>query len=173
MKRTICIAGLAIASLTIGPVAAASCDITETNCWINGGNCNIKFKNRTGDSGGSDGESNLNQTSSAQTVTVKAKDSSNDKTGNKLDIVAGASKTMNIEKKAKKDFDYIQFESADFGSVNASKMKCADVIAVLNGNGTCKVFHGAVTNDAGAVAWYIGYQCDSGNVGGPNDATAR
>lgn len=173
MKHLIKLTSLALIGLTFPIAAQASCDISQTKCWINDGNCNIQFKNRTGDSGGSDGDSNLNQTSSAQTITVKAKDSDNDKTGNKLNIVAGASKTMNIEKKAKKDFDYIHLSSADFGSVNASTMSCEDVIAVLNGNGTCKVFHGAATNDAGAIAWYLGYQCDGGNIGGPKDASAR
>ncbi|MEL6831032.1 MAG: hypothetical protein AAFO63_12950 [Pseudomonadota bacterium] len=173
MTRISIYAGLVLACACLVPSAAAQCDITQTKCWINGGKCNIEFKNKTGDSGGSDGSSNLNQTSSAQTVTIKAKDSSNDKTGNKLNIIAGASKTMNIEKKAKKDFDYIQLSSADFGAVNASKMSCEDVQAVLNGNGTCKVFHGAVTNSASAIAWYIGYQCDGGKVGGPTDAKAR
>ena len=173
MQKVLSCAGLALISLAIAPVAGASCDISQTDCWINDGKCNIQFKNRTGDSGGSDGDSNLNQTSSAQTITVKAKDSHNDKTGNKLNILAGASKTMNIEKKAKKDFDYIHLSSADFGQVNSSKISCEEVIEVLDGNGTCKVFHGAVTNDASAIEWYLGYQCDGGNVGGPTDAKAR
>nr|WP_070960705.1 hypothetical protein [Hyphomonas sp. Mor2] len=173
MKHLISKAGLILACIALAPTASATCDITQTKCWINDGKCNIKFKNKTGDSGGSDGTSNLNQTSSAQTITVKAKDSSNDKTGNKLNILAGASKTMNIEKKAKKDFDYIMLESADFGSVRSSKISCEEILEVLDGNGTCKAFHGAVTNSAGAIAWYIGYQCDGGNVGGPNDAIAR
>ncbi|MEM6555238.1 MAG: hypothetical protein AAF642_05145 [Pseudomonadota bacterium] len=173
MTRFLPIAALALTSLTLAPTAIAACDITQTKCWVNGGKCNIQFKNKTGDSGGSDGDSNLNQTSSAQTITVKAKDSSNDKTGNKLNIVAGASKTMNIEKKAKKGFEYIQLESADFGQVNYSRMSCEEVQAVLNGNGTCKAFHGAVTNSASAISFYIGYQCDGGNVGGPKDASVR
>ena len=173
MTRFLPIAALALTSLTLAPTAFAACDITQTKCWVNGGKCNIQFKNKTGDSGGSDGDSNLNQTSSAQTITVKAKDSSNDKTGNKLNIVAGASKTMNIEKKAKKGFEYIQLESADFGPVNYSRMSCEEVQAVLNGNGTCKAFHGAVTNSAGGIACYFGYLCDGGNVGGPKDASVR
>ncbi|MEM9179294.1 MAG: hypothetical protein AAGA89_06265 [Pseudomonadota bacterium] len=173
MTRFITLSALALTSLALAPVASATCDITQTKCWINGGKCNIQFKNKTGDSGGSDGDSNLNQTSSAQTITVKAKDSHNDKTGNKLNIVAGASKTMNIEKKAEKNFDYIQLESADFGEVRSSRMSCEEVQAVLNGNGTCKAFHGGIANNAGAIAFYIGYQCDGGNVGGPKDASAR
>ena len=78
MKHLFMAAGLSLATALAAPVASATCDITQTKCWINGGKCNIQFKNRTGDSGGSDGTSNLDQTSSAQTITVKAKDSSND-----------------------------------------------------------------------------------------------
>ncbi|MEO1323241.1 MAG: hypothetical protein AAFV59_09570 [Pseudomonadota bacterium] len=173
MKRLFSGASCALAAFMLAPAASATCDITQTRCWINGGNCNIEFKNKTGDSGGSDGSSNLNQTSSAQTITVKAKDSSGDKTGNKLNIYAGASSTMNIEKKYKKGFEKIQISSTDLKGVNSSTMSCEEVIAVLEGNGTCKVFHGAVTNSASAIAWYLGYQCDGGNVGGPTDASDR
>ena len=165
MTRFLPIAALALTSLTLAPTAFAACDITQTKCWVNGGKCNIQFKNKTGDSGGSDGDSNLNQTSSAQTITVKAKDSSNDKTGNKLNIVAGASKTMNIEKKAKKGFEYIQLESADFGPVNYSRMSCEEVQAVLNGNGTCKVFHRKNSGDKTGPPFRLGVQCDGGNIG--------
>ena len=166
---------VAIASMAVltVPAASATCDITQTKCWTNGGKCNIQFKNKTGESGGSDGTSNLNQTSSAQTITIKAKDSNGDKTGNKLNIYAGASSTMNIEKKYKKGFDKIQISSTDINMVNSVNMSCEEVIAVLEGNGTCKVFHGVVTNSASSIAYYLGYQCDGGNVGGPSNASAR
>ncbi len=173
MKHLFSGASCALAAFMLAPAASATCDITQTRYWINGGKCNIQFKNKTGASGGSDGSSNLNQTSSAQTITIKARDSSGDKTGNKLNIYAGASSTMNIEKKYKKGFEEIQISSTDLKGVNSSTMSCDEVIEVLEGNGTCKVFHGAVTNSASAIAWYLGYQCDGGNVGGPTDASAR
>lgn len=52
------------------PVAQATCDISQTKCALNGGKCNIHFKNRTADFGGSDGSSNLNQSSATQAVVV-------------------------------------------------------------------------------------------------------
>jgi len=156
-------------SAVAAPTAIAACDISGTKCAVNGGKCNIKFRNRTGDSSGSDGSSGINQRSSAQTVVIKARKSNGNKAGNKLSIAAGASKTMNMDKKANKDFQDIQISSQDFGSF-ATKvtMSCQDVKAVLNGNATCKVFHGQVKVSRGEFDYYLGYQCDSGNVGGPD-----
>lgn len=153
------------------PVADAQCDISQTKCALNGGKCNIKFKNKTGDSGGSDGSANIDQRSSAQTVVVTARKANKNKAGNKLQIIAGASKTMNLDKKAKKEFEDIKIASQDL-PVSPSQMSCEDVQAVLNGNGTCKIFHGKKSNAYGSITWYLGYQCDGGNVGGPDDATA-
>ena len=145
------------------------CDISDTKCAVNGGKCNIKFRNRTGDSSGSDGSSTINQRSSAQTVVVKAKKSNGNKAGNKLQIPAGTSKTMNIDKKANKDFQDIQISSQNNGfGVEKVTMPCKDVKAVLNGNGTCKVFHGQRQRSKGEYSFYLGYQCDGGNVGGPD-----
>jgi pectate lyase len=172
MERLIASASLILVSTMLSPIASATCDITQTKCWVNGGNCNIKFKNRTGDTGGSDGSSNLNQSSSAQTVTVKARKANKDKAGNKLTIIAGTSDTMNIEKKAKKKFVDIQL-SPSVSGINSTVMSCEDVQAVLDGNGTCKVFHGYVSNSSTKVERYLGYQCDGGNVGGPKDASTR
>jgi len=163
---------VALATAFLSPAALAQCDISQTKCALNGGKCNIKFKNRTGDTGGSEGGTNINQTSSAQTVAVKAMLNDGTKAGNKLNIPAGSSKTMNIEKKAKKNFDYIEVRSADIRMVKSSHMSCADIKAVLNGNGTCKAFHGGKSSQSGAFTFYIGYQCDGGNVAGPTDATS-
>lgn len=155
------------------PMASAACDISDTKCAVNGGKCNIKFKNRTGDTNGSDGSSNISQTSSAQTVVVKARKGDGSKAGNKLTIVAGASNTMNIGKKANKNFSDVQIASDAYGGVvYPATMSCDDVKAVLNGNGTCKVFHGQKTKGA-TVNYFLGYQCDGGNVGGPTDAHVR
>lgn len=94
-------AALLGAGLLTTPIASAACDISDTKCAKEGSKCNIKFRNKTADSGGSDGSSGLNQTSSAQTVLVKAIDESGNRLGNKLQIIAGANKTTNVEKKAK------------------------------------------------------------------------
>ncbi|MEO1659937.1 MAG: hypothetical protein AAFR51_03030 [Pseudomonadota bacterium] len=160
---------LVFAAILTAPIASAACDISQTKCALNGGKCNIHFRNRTGDAGGSDGTSGLSQTSSAQTIIVKARDPSGNPTGNSLHIVAFSNKTMNITKKThkKNGFKTIKLASQDFGAQIASaSISCDEVIAVLNGTGICKVFHGHTNtgqNDGDA----IGYQCDGGNVGGP------
>lgn len=169
LASAMCLAAGALAA----PMASATCDISDTKCALDGSKCNIHFKNRTGDSGGSDGSSNINQTSSAQTVVVKARKDNGDKAGNKLTIVAGAKNTMNFNKKADKNFEDVLISSQAYsGAVKSVAMSCEDVKAVLNGNGTCKIFHGQKSKSA-TVKFFLGYQCDSGNVGGPTDAYVR
>ena len=75
---------------------------------------------------------------------------------------------MNIEKKANKDFQDIRLSSKTASETVAdTNMSCADVKAVLNGNGTCKVFNGFEKTRAGVPAYRLGYQCDGANVSGP------
>lgn len=162
-----------MAAALAAPIASATCDISDTKCAVDGSKCNIHFKNRTGDTGGSDGSSNIDQTSSAQTVVVKARKDDGNKVGNKLTIVAGAKNTMNIGKKAKNNFEDILISSQAYsGAVKSVSMSCEDVKTVLNGNGTCKIFHGQKAKGA-TLKFFLGYQCDSGNVGGPTDAYVR
>lgn len=64
--------------------------------------------------------------------------------------------------------------SQDFSNpVQGVAIPCEDIQTILNGTGTCKIFHGIKAKKSGQKSRYLGYQCDSGNVGGPNDATAR
>ena len=157
-----------LSGLMAAPLASAECDISETKCALNGGKCNIHFKNRTGAAGGSDGSSSLDQRSAAQAVEVKAIDEDGDRVGNKLVIQVSSSKTMNITKKDNKGFDRIRITSQ-----NAPKMyqgvtiSCAHIIETLNGSGTCKIFQGTWT-PGGSNKGRLGYQCDGGDVGGPN-----
>ncbi|MEL6859372.1 MAG: hypothetical protein AAFO74_13375 [Pseudomonadota bacterium] len=159
---------LAFAATLTAPAAFAECDISETKCAVNGGKCNIHFRNRTSDAKGSDTGTILDQSSSAQTVVVRAIDGDKNKVGNKLQIPAGSKKTMNMDKKAAKKtgFDSIQISSKDFAfAVAGVRMACDDVKAVLNGNGTCKIIHGI---EKGYTSTYrLGYQCDGGAVMGP------
>jgi len=46
-------------------------------------------------------------------------------------------------------------------------MSCADVQAVLDGNGTCKVFNGYVSADSITLDYKLGFSCDGGRVTGP------
>ena len=167
-RTIICGIAFSLASLFAPPLASAECDISETKCAQNGGKCNIHFKNRTGDTGGSDGSSSLNQNSAAQAVSVKAVDKQNNKVGNKLIIQAWDKKTMNVAKKAKKGFDGIRITSDNAPVMyNGSYMNCADIIETLNGTGICKLFHGT-RKQGGEVEGIIGFQCDGGDVGGPD-----
>ena len=164
------VSGLAFGatSFLAAPIASADCDISAATCAQKGKKCNIHFKNRTGDTGGSDGSSSLNQNSAAQAVSVKAVDEHNDKVGNKLIIQAWDKKTMNISKRAKKGFDGIRITSDNAPVMyDGSKIKCDDIIETLNGTGICKLFHGT-RKRGGQVQGIIGYQCDGGDVGGPD-----
>ncbi len=161
--------GLAALAVFMAPTAAANCNISQTKCALNGGKCNIHFRNKTGDVSGSDGGTSANQSSSAQTIIVKAKDDSSDRVGNKLQIVAGAKKTMNITKKdnKKNGFSTISIASQDFSKgVKGADMSCEDIQAVLNGSGSCKIFHGVITGNA-RFDFTLGYSCDGGSVSGP------
>lgn len=143
------------------------CDISEAKCVVNGGKCNIHFRNRTGDSGGSDGSSKLEQSSAAQAVQVKAIDKGGNRVGNKLVLQVNEKKTMNIDKKARKDFAEIRIKSDNApGLYDGSEISCAEIIQILNGTGTCKLFQGA-RKAGGQIQGTIGYQCDGGKVGGP------
>ena len=166
MKHLLSGASLVLVSLVVTPAAFATCDISQTKCWINGGKCNIQFKNKTGESGGSSGGTSLEQVSLAQTVQIKARKDNGNKAGNKLTIAAGAKNTMNIENKAKKDFDNIRISSVTSSETVAdTNMTCAQVKAILDGNGTCNVFVGF--EKTSQPSYRLGFQCDGGNVGGP------
>lgn len=160
-------ATLITAAIVTTPVARAACDISQTKCALNDGNCNIKFLNHTGLGTGSAHRTDLHQKASAQVIKIKAIEDDGGTAGNSLKIQAGASKTMNIDKKAKKDFAKIRITSPTMARVENVTMGCADVQAVLNGNGRCKVFHGQKSIEVTNFQFQLGYDCDNGNVSGP------
>lgn len=159
-------------SILLVPPASAICDISETKCAVRDGKCNIHFRNRTGDAGGSDGSSNIDQTSAAHTVKIKArkdKSEQSEQVGNRLTIPAGMKKTMNLDRKAKMGFHEIRIYSQN-KETRSIVMDCDVIKAILNGNGRCKIFHGVRYNIHPAVNFYLGYQCDGGEIGGPTHA---
>ncbi|MEO0608671.1 MAG: hypothetical protein AAFY82_10605, partial [Pseudomonadota bacterium] len=162
-------AGLAALAVLAAPTASAECDISQTKCAVNGGKCNIKFRNHTGKLDGSGNGTKLTQTSSAQTVKVRALKENADSAGNALTINAGASNTMNFDNKAKKKFEKVRISSPAMAAVEGATMNCANVVAVLNGNGTCNIFHGVKperdTDNKGR--YQLGYSCDGSSVSGP------
>ena len=109
----ITIACFAAIPVLFTPSARAECDISQTKCAVNGGKCNIKFRNLTGVERGSGKDTSINQTAEAKLIRVKAVKKNGKKLGNALSINASRSKTLNIDKKAKKDFDRIQITSPD------------------------------------------------------------
>jgi hypothetical protein len=148
-----------MAVLIAGP--AAACDITSEPCWSNG-KCNIKFKNHTGENNGDASGSPIEQSSAAQTIKVKALKENGKTAGNSFSITAGASKTMNLEKKYNKNFSRIRVSSTN-GITKALSMECSDIKAVLRGNGNCNIFHGYNTEET----FVLGYSCDNGEIDGP------
>ena len=169
MKRTHSLSALLIgtAAIIAVPTAGAACDISATKCAVNGGKCNIKFRNVTAAESGSGGGTDLTQSSSAQMVKVKAIKENGNKAGNALTIDSSASKTMNMDKKANKNFDKIRITSPSMARVEGVTMSCADVQDVLNGSGTCKVFHGYGPYGNESFEYQLGYNCDGGNTSGP------
>ncbi len=52
-------------------------------------------------------------------------------------------------------------------SVEGVTMSCEDVQSVLDGNGTCKIFHGQDVNADAYEDYRLGYTCDGSKVVGP------
>jgi hypothetical protein len=169
MRRLISISALLIGTAIVfaSPTANADCDITTTKCHKNNGKCNIKFRNITDQATGSGKGTYLTQKSLAQQIRVKAVRDDGKAAGNILNIEAGTSKTMNIDKKYNKDFAQIRLSAPTFKTGNGITMTCNEVKAVLNGNGTCKVFNGATNLQAQSFRSQLGFSCDAGKVLGP------
>lgn len=146
----------------LAPSASAACDISQTKCALNGGKCNIKFRNITGVSSGSGKDTSIHQTAEAKIIRVKAVKQNGKKLGNALNINASASKTLNLDKKAKKEFAKIQITSPADKAVGGVTMSCEHVTAVLNGTGTCKVFYGYSSYDKSN--YRLGYTCSGDRV---------
>ena len=151
-------------SAFMSPIAFADvCDITTEKCWT-GGKCNIKFKNKTGESSGYAKNTGVDQRSMAQTITIKAARDNGDAAGNKLTITAGASKTMNIENKYEKGFDHIRVKSG--GTDESVSIPCSDVKKIIRGNGTCFISRGRRAEPSGGGYYTLAYSCDDANVAG-------
>ncbi|MEO1306257.1 MAG: hypothetical protein AAFV37_14895 [Pseudomonadota bacterium] len=145
------------------PALSEVCDITTEQCW-NDGKCNIKFKNKTGESSGSAKNTGVDQSSKAQTITIKAARENGDAAGNKLTITAGASKTMNVENKYKKDFHHIRIKSG--GTDESVSLKCGEIKKVLRGNGNCNITRGYRGETNGDGYYTLAYSCDNTKVAG-------
>ena len=100
---------------------------------------------------------------------VKALTEAEKKIGNKLTITAGASTAMDVDKKSKKDLQDVGIYSKDFAKkpVRSVILRCDEIKAILNSNGTCKIFYRSRTQDLLIFKYSLGYQCDGGKSGGP------
>ena len=134
-----------------GTASAETCDLTSLPCWENG-KCNIKFKNHTGKSIGM-GPTGVLQSSFATTIRVSARKDNGDKTGNAFSIIAGASKTMNLEKK--KNFSKVRV-SAPGSSISGATLECPIIQSVLRGNGNCNIYYGERGSEQ-----TLAYSCDN------------
>ena len=166
MKLSTVLASAAI-SLAAPTASSEPCDISQTKCALNDGKCNIKFRNVTGQTSGSGNGTDLSQRSYAVTIKVKAMKDNGNTAGNVLSIDAASNKTMNIDKKANKDFKNIKVTSVTNRTIAPVTLDCGAVKAVLNGNGTCKIFHGVREPFSDSFDYRLGYNCDAGNVAGP------
>lgn len=166
MIRTLALSALALGA--VAPAAFASCDISGTKCDKDGSKCNIKFRNVTDSFSNEKAEdTKLLPRPGAQIIKVKALKEDGTKAGNALTINSRASKTMNLDKKAKKNFEKIRITSPTMAVVTGVTMSCWDVRQVLDGNGTCKIFVGHPEFNENNNARQLGYSCDSGSVSGP------
>ena len=148
MIRFLTLSALALGALA--PFAFATCDISQTKCAVNGGKCNIKFRNVTAAGSGSAHGTGLSQA------------------GNKLTINAGASGTMNFDKKAKKKFQDVRlYSKMNRDHVGSITLSCEEIITVLDGSGVCKIFHGHRHTTKSEKEFFLGYKCAGGDVFGP------
>ncbi len=146
--------------------AVAVCNITDLPCWGDDTKCNIKFRNLSGLAEGSGGGTPWNQTTLAATIRVTAnlpnsKNGDDKQVGNGLQILAGQSKTINLDKH--QGFDHIQGRIMDGSSWTGFVMKCAAVREVLKGKGNCKMFR---TTDG---KYDPAFNCNGGSVVGSGD----
>lgn len=148
--------------------ASAVCDITTTKCWGDDSKCNIHFRNHTAHAAGDSGGTHLSQASLVQTVRIKAVKENGNSAGNTVNVLAGEKGTMNLDNKEARDFDHIRISSGSDSVVKGTTMSCEDIIAVLNANGTCKIFNGQEKVQSTILYSTLGYSCDEGNIGGPD-----
>ena len=121
----------------------------------------------TSHTNGSGANTALRQQSSAQIIRVKAVKDNGKAAGNILNIEADTSKTMNLDKKFKKDFAWIRVSSPTMATVGGVTLSCSQVKTVLNGNGTSKIFNGALHQGGQNYSYQLGFRCDGGSVKGP------
>jgi hypothetical protein len=161
MRSNLVTAAFAVAVLLVGagPVIAddSACDITDLPCWGPDHKCNIKMINNTGKASGSGG-SHFNQASWAVTVRVEAQKPGGNRAGsNTLEILAGQSKTINMDKK--KGFDHIKISSATTGKKKGiADISCDQIRDILKNNKNCKILVDE-EKSAGNIDYYLAYIC--------------
>lgn len=146
-------------------IAQQACDITDLDCWGEDKKCNIKFRNKTGEASGSGGGTPYTQFTQAASIKVMAVDEAGEKVGQSLKILAGATKTLNLDKKS--GFDRIKIQNTTDISANyknVATLHCEDVRTILIGTGKCKIFAGKTKDDKNKGTYY---NCDGGNVVSP------
>jgi hypothetical protein len=132
-----------------------ACDITNLPCWGPESKCNIKIVNNTGESSGSAG-GHFNQVSWAVTVKALAlKPDGSRAGGNTLEILAGQSRTINLDKKA--GFDRIKILTATGAGGNV-KIPCDDIQQILQDERHCKILIDS-DNPGENNYYYLAFNC--------------
>ncbi len=151
--------------------AQAQCDITDLPCWGPDKKCNIKFRNETGEASGSGG-SGYNQASYVKTAVVSARKRDGSLAGsNKLEILAGANKTMNLDKKKGFSEINIRVKPKAMNIDETVGMTCGHIRETLQGSGTCKIF--MVKYSVYPDQYYVAYNCNGGKVMSRKSANAE
>jgi hypothetical protein len=150
----------AVFAATTPVLAQSACDITDLSCWGSGKKCNIKFLNQTGKGSGAGG-SQYNQVSWAATIKVLAVKPNGTRAGsNSLSILAGQSKTINLDKK--KGFDRIKVYTTT-AKKGTMMIPCADIRATLTADNNCRIFADLVEEENSY--YYLAYNCGGGVTG--------
>ncbi len=145
-----------VALLATAPaVAVGACDISDLPCWGDDTKCNIKIINNTGKSSGSGG-THFNQTSWAVTIKAKALMPNGTRAGsNTLEILAGQSKTLNLDKKD--GFDRLEIFTSTGKGGNVT-IQCDDIREILENDKNCKVLVDR-SEKHGDTYYYFAYNC--------------
>lgn len=167
--KALSVPSLMAASLIMSaPSADAACDLSQTKCAKQGAKCSIKFRSLVQAERLPENETGLIQSGSRIVVRVKALADGGTAAGIPLVILPGATKTLQLETKARRTFDKVRISAPLIKAISSTTMSCADVQAVLNGNGRCNIFHGSPPGGRQNHEFGLGYLCDGGRVSGPS-----
>jgi len=144
----------------------AACDISDLPCANSSSKCHIKFRNRTGvqEKTGCYG----NSVAQATELRISAVDGNGKDLGNTLSIQAGATNTLNLEKKKKEGFSWIKVKPKGNKGVDRIDLSCEQVRSLLVEDAGCKVFVDATKPKGGegepVVNYVLAMSCNGNDL---------